>query len=163
MSLTYDKKAEAQKLAEGSLRELRDRTSALAAQLSPEMRKEWDNACLFWSSMKDNEEICKYMLENGADPNWISWDGMTSLHYAAASGRTSILKLLLSSSCIRVEAEDDWGFTSLCYAASRGKEECVRELLGAGASREHRTKSGESPYDLASKGGFDDVATALKV
>ena len=62
-----------------------------------------------------------------------------------------------------MEAEDDWGFTSLCYAASRGKVECVRELLEAGASREHRTKSGESPYDLASKGGFDDVARALKV
>ena len=98
--------------------------------------------------MYGHTDVTAYLIDNGADVNERSHDGMTALMWAALHGHVSTLQRLLALGAV-VKDADNFGRTPLIFAAMGGDEACVRSLLSAGASRgihdEVRTPWG-SPY-----------------
>ncbi|XP_067257452.1 probable serine/threonine-protein kinase irlE [Chanodichthys erythropterus] len=82
-----------------------------------------------------NEEICSYLLEESADPNKHSTNGLTPLHYAAFTTGVplSIVKRLLAAKA-NPDGNGLQRFTPFQYAVDRDREDIVKALIEAGAS-----------------------------
>ena len=109
--------------------------------------------------------LCEYLIENGADPNYISPEtGETSLHAAASTARSSaVVQVLLRAGAdpnrtttpgketgafmrdVRTRGE-----TPLHRAAAFASEETVQLLLDSGAHKEVKDVNGDSPLSWGS-------------
>lgn len=75
--------------------------------------------------------------------------GLASIHWAADSGHTNIIELLLKNGA-DINRKDVDGQTALHYAASCDHVNCVKFLLRKGATKDILDNEGKSPYDVAS-------------
>jgi ankyrin repeat protein len=74
---------------------LLDRVQAAFASTSPLQRDEITQA--FWSACHGGQrQTAAYLLDRGADLNWIGWDGLTPLDAATRSNVDDIIELLRS-------------------------------------------------------------------
>ncbi|KAG7214426.1 hypothetical protein INR49_006383 [Caranx melampygus] len=88
------------------------------------------------------------LLSRNADVHMTDRSQMTCLMLAAREGYSKVINLLLSRGA-NINAQDVNGYTALSIAAQCGREEAVLKLLQLGADKTIRTKSGQSPVDLA--------------
>lgn len=79
-------------------------------------------------------DVCRTVLDCGADVGIKSDEGMTPLHYAARNGNLALCDLLLEH-CASVDVIDDYGHTPLHYAEKRGDEKLV------GLLAKHKSKT----------------------
>lgn len=94
------------------------------------------------ASMGGHTEICKLLINNGADVNILctlrinkdadvnvqNTDRVTALHYASANGHTEVCKLLiLNGADVNVQNVD--GFTALTIASTNGHTEICKLLI----------------------------------
>ncbi len=75
----------------------------------------------------------------------------TCLHVAARTGRTEIVRFLLSKD-VNAHSRARSDYTPLHFAAENGYVEIVRLLLQAGAKVYHHTTTGKLASDLATNG-----------
>jgi ankyrin repeat protein len=87
------------------------------------------NTALMMASFKKNKDAVLALLAKGAQVNRPGW---TALHYAAAAGDTSIMRILLDHHAY-IDAESPTGVTPLMLAAREGMEDAVKLLLAEGA------------------------------
>jgi 26S proteasome non-ATPase regulatory subunit 10 len=108
------------------------------------------------------EEIVKFLLSLGADPNSTNAQKRTPLHYAASKGRVPIVKLLIKAGAA-TNSKDVTGWLPLHRAASAGRAEALRELLLHTAKPliNARDVSGATPLLLACVGGHQAAAILL--
>jgi ankyrin repeat protein len=81
-------------------------------------------------------EIIKYLLDQpGNDPNKLTHDGRTYMHWAANRGNADVLEYLITKGG-KINIEDSHGTTPLTFAASSGQQNTrVYDILAAnGAS-----------------------------
>jgi ankyrin repeat protein len=74
------------------------------------------------------------------------------IHQAAAHGKVSVLRLLISAG-VNVDAPSKDGMTALHYAAFRGKSETIDYLLSCGADVNHKDKNGWTALHRATFSG----------
>ncbi|KXZ41601.1 hypothetical protein GPECTOR_372g153 [Gonium pectorale] len=86
--------------------------------------------------------------------------GNTPLHYAAESGHTEVLQVLLGAGADKDATKKD-GWTPLYAAAQNRHVEAVAALLQAGANKEAATKDGTTPLHAATEKGHVEVVGAL--
>lgn len=79
-------------------------------------------------------ETAKWLLDNGAAPNYSYANGYTPLLTAAANGHLEILKALLDRGA-DLHAKTTDGKNALAYAEERGHKEVASFLLQRGLSR----------------------------
>jgi uncharacterized protein len=79
-------------------------------------------------------EIVKWLLANGAEPNYHYASGYTPLLTAAANGHLEILKALLARGA-DLHAKTNDGKTALAYAEERNHKEVAAFLLQQGLTR----------------------------
>ncbi|KAI3870980.1 hypothetical protein MKX03_029386, partial [Papaver bracteatum] len=72
-------------------------------------------------------DTVRYLLEKGANADASSNENYTPLHFAAKTGDTKIITLLLSSA-VHIDAASRIG-TALQYAAGHGHRDAVKVLL----------------------------------
>ena len=84
-----------------------------------------------------------------------------AMTYAAAEGRTEIVRLLIGRGVDpnRTYAND---LTALMWAAGYGKTETVKALLDAGARADLRDNRGKTALDIAREQKFDETARLLE-
>ena len=87
-------------------------------------------------------------------------EGATPLAYAASSGSTNALLLLLAFGA-DVDATNRVGYTPLMAAASAGRVAAVAALLEVGANPNHVANQGETALVVASMHGITEVARLL--
>ena len=75
---------------------------------------------------KNDVDLVKHLLANGADAKATNYYGMTALMYAALGANEESVKLLLPKS--DAKATDNYGLTALDYAKSRGNNQIVQLL-----------------------------------
>ena len=112
---------------------------------------------LHWAARSGRFEVCKLLIEKGADVNAKSNDGSTPLHWAAIKGQPRICKLLLDNGADVNAAESD-GETALHFAAQYSNLETVKILVKAGANVEAKEENGTTPIMMATN---DDVMDYL--
>lgn len=93
-------------------------------------------------------EVCRTLLDAGADLEKASAQGDRPLAIAAATGRVEILELLLSRGA-RIGAANTTGDTALHFAVRLTQLPAVRFLLGSGAPLEARDQFGSTPLHWA--------------
>ena len=116
-----------------------------AVQKDPEalkFREVSRNATLLHASAScGNDDVSRWLLEQGLEVAATSRDGSTPLHRAAAAGRRSTVDLLLANGAdVHAPMEHlyvDSRYTPLCLAAKHGRAEAAFRLLSAGAKIEH--------------------------
>lgn len=74
--------------------------------------------------------------------------GFTPLHFAAGSGYTEVMKLLLAKKA-KVDARSFHGYTPLHWAAESGRTEVAEFLLSHRAEIKARDKDGATPLHMA--------------
>ena len=76
--------------------------------------------------------VVQFLIEVvGVDPNFRGRQGMTSLHFAARTGKIDVVNWLLDSvgDSIDINIVDDAGKRAVDYAAANGKQDIVDILL----------------------------------
>lgn len=79
-------------------------------------------------------------------------DGFTAIHWAAWSGMTQSVELLLKKAPQLLNMQDNNGYTPLMLAAMRGNDSTVKALLTAGADTQMKNIDGKCATDLAVEG-----------
>lgn len=167
--------AKARKLAEEVLGEDRYQNFLPIAQalaqagadvnhMTPESRQ----CALHYAGDRGGDELARFALEQGTQPNGQDVSGLTPLHYASRRGRKEIVSLLLAHGANPNLAEN-YGFTPLHEAAENNHPGIVKMLLSAGADPKRGLVEDYSPYqkgftalDVARKSGHSAVVKILK-
>merc|ERR1712034_261816 len=113
------------------------------------------------ATLKDNFEIVKILLDNGADVNKTTSDGRTPLHFAAEFGSFEIAEHL-----IRNKADIDCRTfkhkeTPLTIAAIANNFEIIKILLENGADVNKTTLSGQKALHFAAESGSLEIVQHL--
>ncbi|KAI3926257.1 hypothetical protein MKW98_028393 [Papaver atlanticum] len=87
---------------------------------------------LYHATIKRHFDTVRYLLEKGANPDASDDTNATPLHYAAKSGDTKIMTLLLSRD-VRIDVASRSG-TAFQFAAGHGHRDAVKVLLDHGAN-----------------------------
>jgi len=125
---------------------LRDKNEPLDEKLEMES-VEWEKACT---------ELVKLLAQAGAVENpRIDQDatcsfGWSALMWAAATGRTDMVNILLATTA-ELDFTDRYGRGALYFAAEDGHAKIAKILLDAGANKDIINAFGEKPIDRAFK------------
>ena len=108
------------------------------------------------------EDVARYLLLKGADPNVPSQNGyhVYPLNSTVAANNSDITKILLEAGA-EVNVTQSSGLTPLHSAAYHGNIEILILLLEAGADIHAKTDAGKTPADVASANGHHDIARIL--
>ena len=119
-------------------------------------RKKYVVTPLAWAVRYKRPLLCKYLLDNGADPYSNLVFDYYPLHEACNKGFEDIVKIFISTKCDINRTTSDH-HTPLHIACMRGNIECARLLLEAGADREVRNIKGQTPLELGIYHGQTDL------
>lgn len=100
------------------------------------------------------------LLDRGADLQARDEEGLTALHYAAATGNLPTLRALLDAKA-KLAVSDKNGTTPLHWAAARGRKETAQALLAADAPVDPADKEGQTPLHLAVAAGQEVLVRLL--
>lgn len=111
-----------------------------------------------------NEEICKFLIESGANVNIPANNGFNvyPIHSSVAIKSYNITKMLIDAGAI-INVKQQAGFTPLHAAAQQGDIEIIILLLEHNAEVDIRMEGGKLPADLAQEKGFAEIAEILRV
>ena len=114
------------------------------------------------ASGKDQNEMARFLVENGADPNVRGPYGYTPLHVAASTNHPTIADTLLALGA-NVDAEDENGMTPLHVAAQTNNAKVAEVLIAHGADLNHKMNQTDwMPLDWAEMKGSSAVAEILR-
>ena len=110
-----------------------------------------------------NEDIVRFLLEKGADPNTHSQNGYNvyPLHAAVGSGFDGISKMLIEAGA-EVNVLQTSRTTPLHLAAQTGNIELLILLLENGAQVAVKNEIDKTASDLAGEKGYTEIANILK-
>lgn len=109
-----------------------------------------------------NEDVVRFLLLKGAEPNTPSRNGFNvyPIHSAVSSNYTMISKMLIEAGA-DVNVFQMSGVTPLHSAAHNGNIDLIIVLLEAGANVDSKTEDGKTPADKALEKGFIEIARIL--
>ena len=129
-----------------------------------------DRRPLHRSAGAGHMECCVYLLEQGAIIDCIDKSGRTALHWAAISGHTEIVKLLLSHNADILAVTIDSKINALQGAVEAGRVDTIRALMEHVGDNEEKknfmcnNKNAEDKcaWDIAAAAKSQAVCSVLK-
>lgn len=112
------------------------------------------------ATYRGNNEVAKYLIENGADINGTSNYG-TPLMAAVVKGNSEIVKVLLAHNA-NTDVADLSGNTALIYAANLKKYDIAEMLVRANARIDLKDIRGNSAMDYAKMTNDEKLIMLLK-
>lgn len=109
-----------------------------------------------------NYDIAEFLLDNGMNPNHLSWQRVTLLHDMAHEGDVFKARLLLDHGADINPIDDEYQSTPLGLAARWGNRDMVRFLIERGADPNKAGAEWATPLAWARKKGHSDIETDLK-
>lgn len=120
---------------------------------------------LHLAAVKGFDKLEALLVEKGSPLDSRDTFESTPLIAAVIEGQTRVVELLAES--VEKQNKDllnlmDYdGDTALHWACAKGDIESTQCLVAKGADLEIRNTAGESPWNLAEKGGYEDIAAFL--
>lgn len=113
-----------------------------------------------------HERVCvaEFLLQRGAKPGFIDNTGKNSAVYAAASGATRVLRIILdmpNEPAVAVDVRYAHELTLLMWAAGYGNVDTVEMLVNRGAAFDLTDDRGKSALMMAAENGHADVVSFL--
>ena len=127
----------------------------------PNVQDEDGAGALFYSAHGGYLELCRLLLDAGADREATDEAGLRPLHPAAEAGHVDVVRLLLDAGA-EVDAADEGGDRPLHEAVCNGRLEVVWLLLAAGADRRAPNHDGEEPKVIAALRGHEAILGLLE-
>jgi ankyrin repeat protein len=115
---------------------------------------------LAWAAKNGHEGVVRFLLEKGAEVDWMDPNGRTALCEGASGAHEAVVKLLLKNGA-EVDSKDNSGETPLSHAAYKGHQAVVKLLLKNGAEVDSKDISGETPLSRAAYKGHRAVVKLL--
>lgn len=109
---------------------------------------------------RGNNEVAKFLIENGSDINGNSKMG-TALMSAIVKGNNEIAKLLINKKA-DLNAADANGITALIYAVQFGNIEILGLLIANNVDKTHQDKEGKTAFEHAVFAGNEEIINLLK-
>lgn len=111
-----------------------------------------------------HEDVVRFLLATGADPNLQSQNGYSvyPLHAAISSGYDGIAKMLVEAGA-EVNVFQASRITPLHLASQHGNIDLIVLLLENGAQVDIKNDMGRTASDLAAEKGHTEIANILKV
>ena len=123
--------------------------------------KEDGETCLMIAACNGHLDICRLLIDKGAQVTAKDDYGRTPLHYAAMRGHVEIARLFCNHGA-DVEARDRWGYRTLHLAANNGHISVVKELVEErNAEINARNGDGHAAMRVARLHNKPDVAAYL--
>lgn len=130
------------------------------------------------SSVRNNIDIVRILVQSGANEYVKDSRGRTPLMYAAAKGHYDIVKYLIERNTFRIpvitnngvvmvetheylNTTDDDGRSCLMYACGEGHSSCVQFILNAGADVNLVDSGGRNALMYACREGYTDLVQLL--
>ena len=120
-----------------------------------------DGYPVHYAVIKNNYDITKYLLENGADGNMQFEDGATPLIIASENGFSEICRLLLEHK-VQVNEVDKHGNDALVKAILYGRTDIIKLLLKHGANPNNSKVKGKTAIQLAEEMKQEEMIVLLK-
>ncbi|KAG5246292.1 ankyrin repeat, PH and SEC7 domain containing protein [Salix suchowensis] len=114
---------------------------------------------LHYSISTDRYQTAVHLLENGANPNAATDEGLTPLHFAAKSGLKKLLLLLIMKGA-KPNMVFDFVHSPLMASILASSFECVKLLLRAGADP-NTCSRGKTPLVVAASNGETEIMRCL--
>lgn len=114
---------------------------------------------LRYATSQNNVEMCRLLLEHGADPNTTE-RGEPLLGDCAADGYFEIVKLLVENGA-KIDTGSSEGWSALQRACPGGRIEIATYLLDHGAEVNHRSKTGQTPIITAANNSHSELVELL--
>ena len=119
------------------------------------------NTLLHIAAQSNQEEIVKFLLENGADLNIRNADSNTPLHLAVARDHFEITFILVAAGA-EIDTKGTGGWTSLHLAAYMGHVDIANHLVShKGADLHIRDDGGSTALHCAALKGHDTIIKLL--
>lgn len=133
-------------------------TRLLDAGFDPNTKDSDGRTALMHAAIDGKDELAELLIGRRSNLNAQDDRGFSALHFAAQNYRVKVAESLLRAGAT-VDIRDEFGNTPLWRAVfnSQGRGEIIKLLLGHGADRQAKNKSGKSPVDLANTIGNYDV------
>jgi len=113
------------------------------------------------AAMNNDLPTARFLLDKGADPNMADQSGRSPLSRAAGEGFNALLKLLLATPGIDVDAQKKDGDTALRLAVMHNQLESTRLLLEAGANPNIQNGDGNTALIRAAAQGYTEITRLL--
>lgn len=117
-------------------------------------------SALMLATYKKNNEVARFLIENGANINENSKMG-SPLMAAVVKGNNEIALLLLQKKA-NVNDVDANGTTALIYATQFGNIDILKELLLNNVDKKHKDKQGKTAFEYAVFTGNEEIINQLK-
>jgi len=112
------------------------------------------------AAYENNIEEVVYALNNGADINALTAEGVSSLHYCVVNTNKDVFNFLIDRGA-NVNQKDNSGNSPLSVAAQLGLDSMMYILIRAGSDISSVNNNGESPLHLAVLSGNPAAAEML--
>ncbi|XP_059470991.1 uncharacterized protein LOC132193991 isoform X3 [Neocloeon triangulifer] len=119
------------------------------------------NTLLTLAAQFSSEEICRLLVENGADLSAVDEDGNDALHCACIGGKLENIKYLLGLNGFSVEKKSRYGKTALHMAAENDHVAMAEFLLSKGANVNVRDDYTSTPFILAAQFSCEEMCRLL--
>lgn len=125
-------------------------------------KKDGVNLCspLMTAIIHGHTHCVGYLIECGADVNFVDKHEMTCLYIAAENGHVAICEMLLNYGA-RIDAKSKAGKSPLFVACDQGFVDVVALLIGYGANVRLKSSRGKLPLYVAAEKGFKDIVKVL--
>jgi ankyrin repeat protein len=113
---------------------------------------------LMCASENGYTEVCKILLNKGANLDLQASNGVTALNLASQNGHKEVVKLLLEKGA-KMDLQAKIGVTALIMAAQEGYIQIVKFLLEKGANPNLKDNTGKTAYDYAKNNEIKTLLT----
>jgi Ankyrin repeats (many copies) len=133
------------------------------SELKVPIERKWRLLAEFYNAAKRGHvKRARELLASGVNPDVKSIYNRSPLWRAACSGHTEMVKILLSTRAVDVNAMSFTNHSPIFWPAAKGYEEIVRMLIKAKSNTSYVDKNGVSPLEIAEERGHDNIVRMLE-
>lgn len=118
------------------------------------------SSMLILACYRGNQEVAQFLIEKGADLNYISNNG-TALMACVFKSEFQLADELIKKS-VNLDLTDSNGITALMLAVQFKNVEMVNKLLNAGANKQLKCKQNKTAFEYAVFSNNEEIINLLK-